>query len=437
MKKSLLAIGIIAALTSCLKKQDGTTEINVTDQSGTVIISGKVMSNHENTVGTDVAVATEGVAVVVSVANDELFPNSNNAQGYRTYSTTTDAEGNYSLTVTVGPEETEATITFPTRVDTLYRVTESGLVAIELVEWDGDSDDIDLIAGVAHEENYFYYPDNISSQTGTVTIMGQLTKYVVGADDNGNLNDVEIEVPAEGVIVTGLVNNETFSATSDADGNYSMVITVPEGGTYTATIFWNSFDGELTYTNLDGSTVSLGTVSYEFSTNSYSVNSSNSNAVQVRDHFYDYNDQDEVEDLVDTQEGIEFGGDATFSGTLWIRMIDSSAGNPNLNVPLANYTFTAYIDGNDLNNEREVELTTDADGDFTHTFNIRGDNSLYVELVTTPFTGTRDTVAPESFDVIATGDNGVFGSADTDFWIEREEILIDEDFTITNFTAEN
>jgi hypothetical protein len=226
MKKTLLTIGVVAALFSC-SKEDEITVLEATDLTGTAVVTGTISGDNPlngwNTAG------LEGVPVSIRVDNDQLYPNNSSAQGSEVYSGTTDAEGRYSISVTVNQEGSAANVTFGNKI----------------------------IIDPANGYSYTFSDDNSSS--GSYTLYANQNKVIdteYDSDSNGNANTapvgtgevrgkVYIEKSIEwaaGVFKDTLyyLDNQnvtlvydydpttrmpkTYTATTDANGDYSFTV---------------------------------------------------------------------------------------------------------------------------------------------------------------------------------------------------------------------
>lgn len=107
MKKIILSLSIAATLFSCSK--DETTDFVATETTGATVIKGTVTYS-DFISGNEIALA--GARVTVRIDNDDLYPNSPNAEGSRTYTGVSDANGNYSVSVITNGEGTLARISY-------------------------------------------------------------------------------------------------------------------------------------------------------------------------------------------------------------------------------------------------------------------------------------------------------------------------------------
>lgn len=250
MKKSILAIGLVAVLFSCKKKEEN--EFTATDLTGTTVVTGTITKDlftlapngSNNLTVTNLPVPAEGVALTLSVqkfGGGGLYPNSNgnNADGFDVYSATTDATGRYSISAKTngrGVNATLRTVEFNGTKDTLLGTTvKTGL----LVKYPALSGNLVLIKGQSTVWNV-----NATSQTlvnapnvinaGTATLTGTLGINYVKKRTNFNLDTtlalsgatVYLEYDRDPVTL----QKKIYTATSDATGRYTFTINTPNQG---------------------------------------------------------------------------------------------------------------------------------------------------------------------------------------------------------------
>lgn len=107
MKKTILAFGILATLFSCSKEDE--TEFLVTETTGTTTVQGTI--THSDYISGN-EIALEGAKVTIRIENSDLYPNSPNAEGSKTYTGVSDINGNYSISVVTNGEGALARITY-------------------------------------------------------------------------------------------------------------------------------------------------------------------------------------------------------------------------------------------------------------------------------------------------------------------------------------
>lgn len=108
MKKTILAFGFIATLFSC-GKDDETSNFVASNTTGITVIQGTI--THSDFISGN-EIALQGARVSVRIDNDDLYPNSPNAEGSRTYFDISDANGNYSIPVTTNSSGALARVTY-------------------------------------------------------------------------------------------------------------------------------------------------------------------------------------------------------------------------------------------------------------------------------------------------------------------------------------
>lgn len=223
MKKTLLAIGIVAALFSC-KKDDEVTVLEATDLTGTATLAGKI--THEDPTSADDKYLA-GAVVTVRVTNAALYPNSNNAQGTETYSATSDANGNYSVAVTVNQEGSAVTVSYSN-----VNVTENDgdVHAYSKGNWNTT-----LYAGVRTNNNVQYDKDKLTEATNvpveTAIVRGNIKiRHYVQQTSGGTIFNLEDVILANHPVKLTYDEDPTtfvervYTTTTDADGNYSFTI---------------------------------------------------------------------------------------------------------------------------------------------------------------------------------------------------------------------
>lgn len=122
MKKTILALSLVVAIStlfSSCSKDDEETFV-ATNMTGVTVIQG-VITHEDYNSGNEIGLA--GAVVTVRIPNAQLYPNSPNAQGSRTYSGTSDENGNYSVSVTSNGEGVQGTITYSPVTLTVNPVT--------------------------------------------------------------------------------------------------------------------------------------------------------------------------------------------------------------------------------------------------------------------------------------------------------------------------
>jgi hypothetical protein len=245
MKKSLLALSITLALFSC-KKKETTSDFSATDVTGTSVVKGNVNKNVITPNGSGGWINTNrvnmaGIVVTVKVnkgGSQGLYPNSS-ANGADVYSATTDANGNYAISVKSNATGVSALITidgFTGTQDTIINnVTKTGLYAT----YAGTSVTRNLFMGQNTTFDHNFTASNVSSNPnniniGTASLSGSIGINMMLTVKTGTNPPVVsppgtvIPVPA-GVTVymsfdkdPTLLATKVYTTTTDAAGRYSF-----------------------------------------------------------------------------------------------------------------------------------------------------------------------------------------------------------------------
>lgn len=261
MKKTILFFALATALVSC--KKDETTEFTPTDLTGTSVVKGNVSKNVITPNGfggwnTNSRIPAAGVNVSVKVNKNNLYPNST-AQGADVYSATTDANGNYSVTVKSNANGVNASIVidgFTGTYDTIINgVTKPGLYST----YSGLTTNRTLIMGQNAQVDYGFSASVVSSNPNTNFKIG--SGIVTGSVGINFLKEVltgtvvsitTTNVPVVGrTVYLNLANDpntqavKQYTATTDANGYYTFNVTTVESGLsgfpQTASVYINDF----------------------------------------------------------------------------------------------------------------------------------------------------------------------------------------------------
>lgn len=243
MKKSIfiLSLALTAVVFSC--KKDKTADFTPTDVTGTSVVRGKVTKQAIIPNGSggwqNSTVGAKGVNVNVTVKRggaNGLYPSSN-AQGADVYSATTDSLGNYAITVKSNANGVIANISFDGFISTLDTIvngiTKKGMSA----SYSGNTQTRTLIMGQSAQVDYNSIattaanPNNIP--VGTAMITGSLgithISKTTGFDTTIALSNHEVFLDFYNDPY--LLNKKTYSATTDAKGNFSFIVTTVASGT--------------------------------------------------------------------------------------------------------------------------------------------------------------------------------------------------------------
>jgi hypothetical protein len=245
MKKTLLALSITLALFSC-KKKETTSDFSATDVTGTSVVKGNVNKNVITPNGAGGWISTNrvnmaGVVVTVKVNKGGalgLYPNST-ANGADVYSATTDANGNYAISVKSNATGVSALITidgFTGTQDTIINgVAKTGLYAT----YAGTSVTRNLFMGANTTFDHNYTATNVSSNPnniniGTASLSGSVGINMVLTTKTGTNPAIVqpggtvIPVPAGITVYMSLTNDPTllntkiYTTTTDAAGRYAF-----------------------------------------------------------------------------------------------------------------------------------------------------------------------------------------------------------------------
>jgi hypothetical protein len=125
MKNTILALSLTLVIFSC-KKDDTESDFTATDVNGTSNVTGTLQKPVLVKTGTTTNVTSElapatGIPITISVNKSALYPNST-SQGADVYHGTTDAFGNYLITVKSNANGVPARFSidgFPGTIDTI------------------------------------------------------------------------------------------------------------------------------------------------------------------------------------------------------------------------------------------------------------------------------------------------------------------------------
>lgn len=229
MKKSFLTIGLAVLLFSC--KKPAKTTFTPTDQTGIATLKGNITKQQAATS----PVPVSGVNVSVKINNTDLYPNSPTATGSQVYNGTTDANGNYNISVrTVGGIGCPALITINNVVSTFDPITGTQATFAGTV-----NSTMRLITGVTQDFDYsMMNSSNLGTlTTGTATVMGTIKVVFFKENPTGVYTPTSYSLANHTVYLdfdrdpsTQVV--KTYSTTSDANGNFSFNITTTAAAGY-------------------------------------------------------------------------------------------------------------------------------------------------------------------------------------------------------------
>ena len=251
MKKSLLVLSLTALLFSC--KKTTTTTFTATDVTGTTVIKGTVTKNVITPNGAggwvnNSRIPAQGVVVQIKVNKNQLYPASI-AQGADVYSATSDAQGNWSMSVKSTANGVTGYMTiagFNGTQDTIINgVTKTGLYA----NYFGTSSNPTLIMGTTYDWGVYNFtasnltsnPNANSMVLGTAIVSGSVSMNQILSSKTGTLPAVysttNIAVPAGVTVYMSLNQDPTtlapkmYTSTTDANGRYSFSFPTVASGT--------------------------------------------------------------------------------------------------------------------------------------------------------------------------------------------------------------
>jgi len=201
MKKALIGLIAAAAMTSCVKRQEVTTDQNSNLGKGT--ITGTIIAKSDyvadtlaNGAGAKWELGTkgvEGLSVTATWSTQDLDPDGINAEGMST-TTTTDADGNYTLSIDATGQGTDVDVTI------------GGTVSMDVTHADDsrttsvkDTNDVITSYNVI-TESFTFHADSLGSKTYSVNglVSGQTVvraeerieaEEIADFNDGGNSND--------------------------------------------------------------------------------------------------------------------------------------------------------------------------------------------------------------------------------------------------------
>jgi hypothetical protein len=304
MKKSILFLALATTLFSC--KKDETTDFTPTDVTGTSIVKGNVTKNiiTPNSFGgwtTGTRIAAAGVAVSIKVNKNSLYPNSV-AQGADVYSGTTDANGNYAITIKSNANGVAAVVSidgFTGTLDTVVNgVTKTGLLA----NYVGTTQNRTVIMGQNSQVDHSFNASVVASnpnnnlKIGTATITGSVAVNFLKEILTGTVVSITTtNVPVAGRTVYCNFSNDPsslatrqYTATTDANGYYTFNLTTVESGvsgfSQTANIYISDF-ATTRDTIKSNNTIKTGKAGVYGGYNLYEYNVYNNN-IRNAIHFY-------------------------------------------------------------------------------------------------------------------------------------------------------
>jgi hypothetical protein len=247
MKKSLLFLSVLAVMVSC--KKDETTDFTPTDVTGTSVLKGNVSKNVITPNGggswnSNARIPAAGVNVSVKVNKNSLYPNST-AMGADVYTGTTDANGNYSITVKSNATGVAAVVTidgFTGTQDTIINgITKTGLFST----YAGTTNNRTLFMGQNSQLDYQFNASVVSTNPNTVLKIGSAiitgsvgVNFVKEVLTGTVISITSTMVPVASHKVYLNFSNDpntqatrAYEAVTDANGYYSFTLTTVAPGT--------------------------------------------------------------------------------------------------------------------------------------------------------------------------------------------------------------
>ena len=309
IKIALVAIVSLSALFSCQKAEQ--TSISMDDIAGKATISGVLtyVSGQELAAdGTikDVVTPAEGVNVVVDVSLSSLDP-WGNSDGYKTYSTTTDSEGMWSVEVPAVDDGVYVNVK-PASFSGTYKtldIVEAGQPKWNVQNGVYQAEEFYFTDVTPGEEKFrvaqynFVTSDSESEALPMARLMGVLS-YNAGQTYTLGTGFSDLQNVASNVKVNVVVDGyKTYQVETDKSGVFDISVPVREGGSNvsvkpqsflgTYTTLDNIRDGEFIWDNAD--------VVYEAYEDSYYVYP---DAIQVCDAEYHFVESGALEVLDST-----------------------------------------------------------------------------------------------------------------------------------------
>ncbi len=253
MKKTILALTVLAATAFVACKKKTTSELTATDVTGSTTVQGVCTKNVITPNGggnwtSSNTIPAAGVLVQIKVNKNQLYPSSV-ATGADVYSATTGTNGVWSMSVKSNATGVNAYLTmagFNGTQDTLINgVTKTGLWANY---FGPNPTNITLVMGTTYDyglyqfnaTNLTSFPNNImigsAIVSGSVSLRHVLKTVVTGTAANTSFGFTNTAIPSGATVYMTLSNDPTtlapkmYQTTTDATGRYSFTFpTVPSG----------------------------------------------------------------------------------------------------------------------------------------------------------------------------------------------------------------
>lgn len=234
---AIFALPVLFSLTSCDKDSDTKNTTPVTEL-GKATIKGNIAGDLDLTNGT-LTEGMEGIAVTMVINNQDLVSNytqwwwGNISSGYRTYTATTDAQGNYTAEVEVGSKPVNIQVYTPYIVNANQKNELGSTNSATFYNNSGSQIGLYLYKGQTYTQNY-EYRSNITPEMGKMTLKGDVrfrndlcvsgdaqfapvpanTKLLIEySDDWGRYKQITVPVDATGkyeLAIESYSNNKGF-----------------------------------------------------------------------------------------------------------------------------------------------------------------------------------------------------------------------------------
>lgn len=258
MKKILTVLSILSIFVAC--NEDLDNSFTPSDQTDTVSVNGQLEKIAYDAAGNQINVPHAGAIVTITVENRDLYPNSSNPTGVRTYtSAPADSNGVYSIS---GIKISGQNTTTPARINFVGRTgTRDTIVFIDgaktvrtgrPVIYTDVNQSITLRADAKITNNYsridgtsenFLSDENDSDNNlviGSAIVKGQLTISLIEEDTSGGITTYSLNnfnLPNHPVKLVFDKDPKTqveriYETVTDAEGRYTFNIETSEDGNF-------------------------------------------------------------------------------------------------------------------------------------------------------------------------------------------------------------
>lgn len=229
-KLSIIASAVIllTGLSSCVKVEDENTSPKT--DLGKATIKGNIFADLDLTNSEKDAMS--GVTVSFYLNIQDLISNynyyyygnnySNYFNGYRSYSGTTDANGNYSVDVEVGTKGSTVYMVYPEIFNADQKQENGSMANVPFAKQTYTGNSIFLVKNQVYIQNV-EYRGNVNTEISTMTIKGNIRYRNDLCASSGNQYD---SVPANTKLLFSFYDdygrNKQLSVNTDANGNYTF-----------------------------------------------------------------------------------------------------------------------------------------------------------------------------------------------------------------------